>query len=51
MSQEARKAYNPLSGSHRRYGMLYTITPEEIEQYNDKGYLILNDVLTDEEVS
>lgn len=51
MSQEYRKTYNPLSGSHRRNGMQYTITPDEIEQYHEKGYLILNDVLTDEEVA
>ena len=42
---------NPSSGSHRRSGLLYEITKEEIDQYNDKGYLVLNDVLTEEELA
>lgn len=32
-------------------GTMYHITPEEIQQYNEKGYLVLNDVLTEEEVA
>jgi Phytanoyl-CoA dioxygenase (PhyH) len=51
MTTQIKKATNPSSGSHRRKGLSYTVTPEEIDQFNDKGYLILNDVLTNDEVS
>jgi hypothetical protein len=39
------------SGKQRRTGNIYQITPEEIEQYRENGYLVLHDVLTDEEVA
>ncbi len=51
MNPSIQKASNPLSGSQRRAGMAYTITQEEVDHFNDKGYLILNDVLTAEEVA
>lgn len=41
---------NPTSGSHRREGKQYHITPDEIAQYSDQGYLVLNDFLTEEEL-
>ena len=44
-------ASNPDSGHHRRQGNQYRITPEEIERYKQEGYLILNEVLTEEEVA
>ncbi len=51
MKKDLQQAFNPSSGKHRRSGFSYHITPEEIRQYNEKGYLILNDVLTDAEVA
>jgi ectoine hydroxylase-related dioxygenase (phytanoyl-CoA dioxygenase family) len=51
MKKGIQKAFNPASGKHRRSGLSYHITPEEIQQYNEKGYIILNDVLTEEEVA
>ncbi len=51
MKKEIQQAFNPSSGKHRRVGLSYHITPEEIVQYNEKGYVILNDVLTEEEVA
>ena len=45
-----KKTSNPSSGVQRRQGKNYQVTPEEIAQYNDKGYLILNDVLTEDEL-
>ncbi len=42
---------NPDSGAHRRAGDLYQIKPEEIAQYNEQGYLVLNDFLTEAEVA
>ena len=42
---------NPSSGSHRRNGLSYKVTPEEIEQYKNLGYIVLNDVLTEEELT
>lgn len=45
-----KKASNSLSGSFRRKGTSYQVTPEEIEQFKEQGYLILNDVITDEEL-
>lgn len=46
-----KKATNSSSGGHRRQGDTYLITPTEIAQFNEQGYLILNDVLTDEELA
>jgi hypothetical protein len=51
MKMTIKKASNPDSGSHRRVGMTYRITPEEIRQYREQGYLILNEVLSDAEVA
>jgi ectoine hydroxylase-related dioxygenase (phytanoyl-CoA dioxygenase family) len=45
-----KTASNPLSGAHRRRGNQYLITEGEIAQYQEQGYLILNDVLTTAEV-
>ncbi len=42
---------NPNSGAHRREGKQYLITPEEILQYNEQGYLVLNDFLTEKELA
>lgn len=39
------------SGAHRRTGKQYLITEKEIEQYHDLGYLVLNDVLLEEEMN
>ncbi len=44
------KLYNPLSGKHRRQGLTYKVEASEIEQFNELGYLILNDVLTEAEM-
>ncbi len=41
---------NPDSGSHRRQGNRYQITAEEIQHFNDFGYLTLNDFLTEAEL-
>lgn len=41
---------NPGSGSHRRLGNQYKISKKEIQQYHDLGYLVLNEVLTEEEL-
>lgn len=41
---------NPDSGSHRRLGKQYKITKREIQQYQEAGYLVLNEVLTEEEL-
>jgi Phytanoyl-CoA dioxygenase (PhyH) len=51
MKKEIQIAFNPSSGKHRRTELTYHITPEEIAQYNEKGYVILNEVLTEEEVA
>lgn len=42
---------NPASGSHRRQGNVYRVTPEEVQQYQEQGYLTLNDFLTEEELA
>ena len=42
---------NSSSGAHRRKGEIYRITEEEIRHYREEGYLVLHDVLTDEEVA
>lgn len=45
-----RRHSNPDSGHHRRTGLNYQLTPEEIQQYHEKGYLVINDVMTEEEM-
>ena len=51
MENITKKAANPDSGQHRRAGNSYRLTAEEIAQYRDQGYLILNEVLTEAEVA
>ncbi len=51
MENSIKKAGNPDSGKHRRNGTTYRLKPEEIEQFNEQGYLILNEVLTEAEVA
>lgn len=46
-----KRIENTNSGKERRKGNRYLITEEEIQSYKDLGYLILNDVLTEEELS
>jgi ectoine hydroxylase-related dioxygenase (phytanoyl-CoA dioxygenase family) len=46
-----KKVTNENSGSHRRTGMTYMITPEETKQYHEFGYIVLNDFLTEEEMA
>lgn len=41
---------NPDSGHHRRMGKNYILTQKEIEQYNELGYVVLHDVLNEEEL-
>lgn len=41
---------NPDSGSHRRLDGQYKISKKEIQQYHELGYLVLNEVLTEEEL-
>jgi len=43
-------ASNADSGPHRRKGNSYQVTPDDIRQYDQQGYLILTDFLTDEEL-
>jgi len=38
------------SGLQRRTDKKYQVTKEEIKQYNELGYLVLNDVLTEQEM-
>jgi ectoine hydroxylase-related dioxygenase (phytanoyl-CoA dioxygenase family) len=45
-----KKDYNPSSGFQRRQGQRYKVTPKEIAQFKEQGYLILNEVLTEEEL-
>ncbi len=45
-----KRVTNPDSGKHRRNGLNYLITPEEIEQFHELGYIVLNDVLTEAEM-
>jgi len=45
-----RKVTNPSSGSHRRNGLIYSLTDSEIDQYHQLGYIVINDVLVDEEM-
>lgn len=44
------KITNPDSGKQRRQGDQYLITQKEIKQYRELGYIVLNDVLTDDEM-
>ncbi len=46
-----RRATNNDSGWHRRKDNVYQITAEEIQQFNDMGYLILNNFLSEEELT
>ncbi len=45
-----KKITNESSGSHRRIDNRYVVTPEEIQQYREQGYLVLNGFLTEEEM-
>lgn len=42
---------NPDSGSHRRTENTYRVTEDEIRQYRDLGYLVLDGFLTDDEMA
>lgn len=42
---------NEDSGNHRRRGTTYQVTTEEIQQFNEQGYLILNGFLTESEMA
>lgn len=44
------RVINSDSGKHRRKGNQYLITEEEIKQYHELGYIVLNDVLTEDEM-
>lgn len=50
-SEKIKKVYNPDSGAHRRDGLNYRLTDDEIRQYSEEGYLVLNDFLTETEVA
>lgn len=41
---------NPDSGHHRRMGKNYVLTQKEIEQFHELGYLVLHDVLNEQEL-
>lgn len=45
-----KRVVNPSSGSHRRKPLSYQLTAEEIEQFNEQGYLVINDVVTELEM-
>lgn len=45
-----KRMTNDDSGAQRRSGTTYQITPEEIQQYKDQGYLILNGFLSENEM-
>ncbi len=45
-----KEATNKQSGNHRRNGVLYQLTSEEIAQYRNDGYIVINDVLTEQEM-
>ena len=45
-----KRATNTESGKHRRNGTKYLVTEDEISQYYRLGYLVLHDVLTEEEM-
>jgi hypothetical protein len=42
---------NLSSGAHRRHGNTYQVTPDEIQRYNELGYLSLQEFLTEEELA
>ena len=46
-----RKVTNPSSGAHRRDGLIYKLTKDEIQQYHELGYIVINDVLKEEEMT
>ena len=45
-----KRVVNTSSGAHRRSPLSYKLTEEEISQYDEQGYLVINDVLTEEEM-
>jgi hypothetical protein len=45
-----KRVTNDDSGAHRRHGNTYQITPAEIKQFNQQGYLVLNGFLTEDEL-
>ena len=45
------KTFNEESGSHRRDGVTYCLTESEIQQYQEEGYLVLNEFLFENEVA
>lgn len=45
-----KRITNPSSGHHRREGLNYKLTDEEIKQFAEEGYIVINDVLTEEEM-
>ena len=45
-----KRMTNEASGAQRRSGTTYEITPEEVQQYKDQGYLILNGFLSESEM-
>ena len=46
-----KKVYNPDSGAQRRDGLNYQLTKDEIKQFSEEGYLVLNEFLTEAEVA
>jgi len=45
-----KRITNPSSGNHRRNNLRYQLLDSEIIQFHQKGYLVLNDVLTEAEL-
>ncbi|MDG2183623.1 MAG: phytanoyl-CoA dioxygenase family protein [Mariniblastus sp.] len=48
---DTQKVFNPDSGAHRRDGLNYKLTDEEIVQFREQGYLVLDEFMTEAEVS
>ena len=46
-----KRVTNEDSGSHRRDGNRYQITADEVAQYSEQGYLVLNGFLTEDEMA
>lgn len=46
-----QRVTNPQSGAHRRQGTHYQITEAEIATYHQEGYLVLHEVLKEEELA
>lgn len=46
-----KRVTNPDSGSQRRKDDHYKITEAEVQQFNEHGYIVLNDVLTEGELA